>query len=221
MTQREVARSAILVDPHPLWIDAVEHVLESVPIDVVAKAPSLEEAQELIARLKPDLVIAEIAIGGDKADGLAWLRRTVEEFDVKVIVLTTCADTDFIDAALAAGVWAYALKTAHPDDLAIAVRQAFEHSVFLPRTRAAATAAPAPLLEAHDLTQRELEILALVAEGYSNAKLAKMLWVTEQTVKFHLSNVYRKLNVSNRTEASRWAQVHGLVGTASNSGHIA
>jgi DNA-binding CsgD family transcriptional regulator len=62
-----------------------------------------------------------------------------------------------------------------------------------------------------DLTRRELEILRLVAEGLSNAELAKMLWVTEQTVKFHLSNIYRKLNVSNRTEASRWAQLNGLL----------
>jgi DNA-binding CsgD family transcriptional regulator len=61
------------------------------------------------------------------------------------------------------------------------------------------------------LTRRESEILGLVAEGYSNAQLARMLWVTEQTVKFHLSNIYRKLHVANRTEASRWAQVHGLV----------
>jgi DNA-binding CsgD family transcriptional regulator len=61
------------------------------------------------------------------------------------------------------------------------------------------------------LTRRELEILKLVAEGDSNAQLAKMLWVTEQTVKFHLSNIYRKLGVSNRTEASRWAQLHGLL----------
>ena len=64
-----------------------------------------------------------------------------------------------------------------------------------------------------DLTRRELEILQLVAEGHSNTQLAKMLWVTEQTVKFHLSNVYRKLDVANRTEASRWAQLHGLLGS--------
>jgi DNA-binding CsgD family transcriptional regulator len=64
-----------------------------------------------------------------------------------------------------------------------------------------------------DLTRRELEILQLVAEGHSNTQLAKMLWVTEQTVKFHLSNVYRKLDVANRTEASRWAQLHGLLST--------
>ena len=61
------------------------------------------------------------------------------------------------------------------------------------------------------LTKREREILQLVAEGHSNSQLARMLWVTEQTVKFHLSNIYRKLDVANRTEASRWAQLHGLL----------
>ena len=208
-------RSAILVDPHPLWVDAVEHLLSSEPIEVVGRASSLEEAQAEIALLEPDVVVAEIAIGGHKADGLAWLRRTAEEFESTIIVLTACADPDYIDAALAAGAWAYVLKTAHPDDLAITVRQAFEHSIFLPRTGAARTQPRPEPLEPHDLTQRELEILSLVAEGHSNSQLAKMLWVTEQTVKFHLSNVYRKLEVSNRTEASRWAQVHGLLPTGS------
>ncbi len=68
--------------------------------------------------------------------------------------------------------------------------------------------------ELPELTRRELELLPLVAEGYSNAQLASMLWVTEQTVKFHLSNIYRKLDVSNRTEASRWAQLNGLLAPA-------
>ena len=81
-------------------------------------------------------------------------------------------------------------------------------------------ASPLPPVRAVDeeegdaLTRREREILALVAEGHSNRELARMLWVTEQTVKFHLSNIYRKLDVANRTEASRWAHRHGLVGTA-------
>jgi DNA-binding CsgD family transcriptional regulator len=63
-----------------------------------------------------------------------------------------------------------------------------------------------------------MEILRLTAEGYSNAQMAKMLWVTEQTVKFHLSNIYRKLDVSNRTEASRWAQLNGMLFSAASVG---
>lgn len=221
--QKNDHRTAILVDPHPLWIDAVEAVVAAVPVQVVAKGTSLEEAQAVIERMRPDVIVAEIAIGGDKADGLAWLQRTSDRFDARIIVLTTCSDREYVHAALAAGACAYVLKTAHPDDLKITIRQAFEPSVFLPaltsdRTPAVALTAPSDL---HDLTQRELEILALVGEGHSNAKLAKMLWVTEQTVKFHLSNIYRKLGVANRTEASRWAQLHGVLPAAPEAGQIA
>jgi DNA-binding NarL/FixJ family response regulator len=118
---------------------------------------------------------------------------------------------------LAAGASAYVVKTAHPDDVASAVRQAFEHSVFTPGSAPVPTAladeTPSRRERPGGLTRRELEILKLVAEGHSNAALAGMLWVTEQTVKFHLSNIYRKLDVTNRTEASRWAQVNGLLST--------
>ena len=103
------------------------------------------------------------------------------------------------------------LKTAQPEDLASAIRQAFD--LDLPRPRAQRQARRTAQLHegGADLTVRELEILQLVAEGQSNSEMARRLWVTEQTVKFHLSNIYRKLNVSNRTQASRWAQVHGLL----------
>jgi DNA-binding NarL/FixJ family response regulator len=213
-----------LVDPHPLWLEAVEYAIESA-VNIAAKASSLEEAQELIEQFQPDLVVAEIAIGGDKADGLAWLRETLERFQTKVIVLTTSADPAYIDAALACGASAYVLKTAHPDDLRATVRQAFHNSIYLPRTSSSRPAGTPQMLEErqepHDLTRRELEILYLVAEGHSNAKLAKMLWVTEQTVKFHLSNIYRKIDVSNRTEASRWAQLHGLLSSDSAPTRVA
>jgi DNA-binding NarL/FixJ family response regulator len=130
-------------------------------------------------------------------------------------VLSAHHDTGHIDAALAAGASAYVLKTAHPDDVASAVRQAFDHSVFMsgafPTAPARAATESARRGTPGGLTRRELEILKLVAEGHSNAALARMLWVTEQTVKFHLSNIYRKLDVSNRTEASRWAQLNGLL----------
>ena len=89
---------------------------------------------------------------------------------------------------------------------------ACRYSIFLAPSQVAPARAPAPRVDdPPGLTQREFEILRLVAEGHSNAELARMLWVTEQTVKFHLSNIYRKLDVSNRTEASRWAQLNGLL----------
>jgi DNA-binding NarL/FixJ family response regulator len=146
-------------------------------------------------------------------DGLALVRAARERLPgLKVIVLSMYEDSQHIDAAFAAGAAAYVLKTAHPDDLTSAVRQAFMHSIYLAGARPAPVSAPGPVEDdTPGLTRRELEILRLVAEGHSNAQLARMLWVTEQTVKFHLSNVYRKLDVANRTEASRWAQVNGLL----------
>jgi DNA-binding NarL/FixJ family response regulator len=129
-------------------------------------------------------------------------------------VLGESQDTSAIDAAFDAGAVAYVFKSAHPDDLASAIRQAFEVSIFLAPTRWVAPPSVASKTTADatpGLTKREFEILQLVSEGHSNGELAKMLWVTEQTVKFHLSNVYRKLNVANRTEASRWAQLNGML----------
>jgi DNA-binding NarL/FixJ family response regulator len=148
-------------------------------------------------------------------DGIELVRQARERApQLKAIVLSLYDDTKHVDAALAAGAVAYVIKTAHPDDLRSAIRQAFSHSIYLPG-RTAAPVAPAPEKkdELADLTRRELEILRLVAEGHSNSQLARMLWVTEQTVKFHLSNIYRKLDVSNRTEASRRAQLSGLLAT--------
>jgi DNA-binding NarL/FixJ family response regulator len=126
-------------------------------------------------------------------------------------VLSAHEDAQRIDAAFTAGASVYCGKRAAPDDLASAIRQAFEQSIYYAWTGTGPAAATGDQQDLVGLTRREREILTLVAEGHSNAQLAKMLWVTEQTVKFHLSNIYRKLDVSNRTEASRWAQLHGLL----------
>jgi DNA-binding NarL/FixJ family response regulator len=207
-------RTAVLLDQHPLWLDAVEQVLAQVSVNVVGKAMSVAAATSMLEELGPDLLVAETELAGDgPPDGATWFAEVRSRFpDVKVIVLSVSNDPAEISAALAAGAVAYVVKKAQPDDLAVAVRQAYEHSIFFPDMHRS----PEPLLAARnghtpDLTRRELEILKLVAEGFSNAQLARMLWVTEQTVKFHLSNIYRKLDVSNRTEASRWAQLHDLL----------
>ena len=208
-------RTAVLVDQHPLWLDTVAQVVARVNVEVVAKATSSTTALDLLAELEPDLLITGIKMSEDEIDGIGLLRQARERRpELRVIVLSMYEDSQHIDAAFAAGAAAYVLKTAHPDDLTSAIRQAFEHSIFLAGARPpAATQAPAPREDSPGLTRRELEILQLVAEGHSNAELARMLWVTEQTVKFHLSNIYRKLDVSNRTEASRWAQLRGLLVT--------
>jgi two-component system, NarL family, response regulator DevR len=132
-----------------------------------------------------------------------------------VLVLSESADSEDVVEALAAGAFAYIVKTARPEEFAAAIRQSFRQSIYF-SPALVDTPQPLPPADAEGapqtLTPRELEILRLVAEGHSNSQLGQMLWITEQTVKFHLSNVYRKLGVANRTEASRWAEKHGLLG---------
>ena len=210
----EARRTAVLLDRQPLWLEAVERVLERSEVRVAGKAPSPAAALALIETHQPDVFVTGIDLGPGQMDGIACIGEARERLpELRAIVLSSHTGTEYIDRALGAGAVAYVIKSAHPDDLASAIRQAFNHSVFFARARPAAppTEVTSPEHTPHNLTRREQEILGLVAEGYSNAKLAKELWVTEQTVKFHLSNVYRKLGVSNRTEAARWAQMNGLL----------
>jgi DNA-binding NarL/FixJ family response regulator len=207
-------RTAIVVDQHPLWLDTVEQVVSRVGIQVVTKTTRTTEALERLEETAPDLLITEIKAPDGEPDGIALVRQACERHsELKAIVLSMYDDPEHVDSAFAAGAVAYVLKTAHHDDLTSAIRQAFEHSIYLAAgmRRSSASARPAVPEDSPGLTRRELEILQLVAEGHSNAELARMLWVTEQTIKFHLSNIYRKLDVANRTEASRWAQLRGLL----------
>ena len=215
-------QTGVICDSHPMWLDAVEQVLRQIGIRVVGKTTSTSEALSLVEEHQPDLLVTEVNGGNGDLSGLTLIERSrAVAPSLRPLVLSMQHDTQIIDAALAAGALAYVLKTAHPDDLASAVRQTFSHSVYLPGRRGIAFLSEEGgnrIEDERGLTRRELEILRLVAEGHSNAHLARMLWVTEQTVKFHLSNIYRKLDVANRTEASRWAQMHGLLDGRSATG---
>ena len=214
-------RSAVLLDPYPLWHEAVSQVLRRIGVEVVEATASPKRALTVLEERPVDMLILEVSTADSALDGITFLRQAREKRPgLRAIVLSSHEDAEHIDAALAAGAAAYVVKTAHPDDLASAVRQVFAHSIYLPGGRATQPAVPAVSpapeperapQELSGLTRRELEILQLVSEGHSNAQLARMLWVTEQTVKFHLSNTYRKLGVANRTEASRYAHMHALV----------
>jgi DNA-binding NarL/FixJ family response regulator len=213
--------TAVVVDPHPLWIDAVKGVLTRLGFAVVGEAASVRGGLDLVREHRPSLLLVDPAAADSTAAGEGLLRDARNAAPgLRVIVVTDADDADSIESAFGAGAGAYVLKSAHPDDLAAAVRQVFSASMYLSRDFAAASRArSSSAAEVEDrsaaryLTKREREILQLVAEGHSNGQLARMLWVTEQTVKFHLSNIYRKLDVANRTEASRWAQLHGLLAT--------
>jgi DNA-binding NarL/FixJ family response regulator len=201
------------MDPHPVWLDAVEDIVRRMPMKIIAKTSSLAETSLWLADSWPDVVIGETTFRDGLETGRAWVRATSDEFPAtKIIVLSASSDQDHINAILASGAAAYVLKSTHADDFAAVIRQVFQRSVYLRRNGPVPLPRqPAPLLQAHALTRREVDVLRLASEGHSNARIARILWVTEQTVKFHLSNIYSKIHVSNRTEASRWAQLNGLL----------
>ena len=205
-------RTAVLADTHPMWLDVVEQLLAKVGITVVARTTAVTEAPRLVVDHQPDVLVTEL---GPTADRLAPIRDSVSVHQrLKTIVLSASENPDDISSAFAAGAAVYCVKTADQEDVASAIRQAFASSVYFASARrpnGESDARDRIAAERAGLTRRETEILGLLADGHSNAQLAKMLWVTEQTVKFHLSNIYRKLNVANRTEAARWAHRHGLL----------
>ena len=206
-------QSAVVHDPHLLWIVAVEKVLESVGVNVVGRSVEADGALALLDEQAAELLITELQGANGSMGGLELIQEARRRRpSLRVVVLAGSQDPADIDKAFEAGAVAYVMKTAQPGDIAAAIRQTFDRSLFLPTHRDGydrPTGRPAGDADKDvGLTRREREILALVSEGLSNQAVGKMLWVTEQTVKFHLSNIYRKLNVSNRTEASVWAHTH-------------
>jgi DNA-binding NarL/FixJ family response regulator len=163
-----------------------------------------------VSELRPDVVAIDDMQEGDRS--IARLRELSELVpDAKRVFLTLRMDDETLAQVFEAGADAVIAKTVHPVSLGTLLREISRDAVVhLPRRgvkeKGARTDCP--------LTDRELEILRLVAQGYTNGRIARELWVTEQTVKFHLSNTYRKLGVANRTEASRYAYVNDLMAAA-------
>jgi DNA-binding NarL/FixJ family response regulator len=199
----------IIADDHGLMVEGTKQALEKAGgFEVVGEATNGAQVLPLVRRLQPDLVLLDLRM--PQMDGLTCLTKIRKEFPkVKVAILSVSQDPEVIQTVLKRGANAYIVKTVDPDDLPAALRQAVEGTVFTtvgvseePGERAAKEAG---------LTDRELVIVRAVARGLSNEAIAKELWVAEQTVKFHLTNIYRKLGVSNRTEAARYAFERGLV----------
>jgi DNA-binding NarL/FixJ family response regulator len=173
-----------------------------------------------IVEADPDVVLVDDMEGSDHAVELVE-RIKAEQSDAAVIVLTTSMDSEWLDAVFDAGAAGAISKATHPAALATLLRETIDGHVVHVHKSAATGRSPRPTAVAgkqSTLTSRELEVLQLVAAGSTNGEIAQKLWVTEQTVKFHLSNVYRKLQVGNRTEASHYAHVNGLVGAAQPAG---
>ena len=197
----------VIADDHRLILDGIKRALEDAnDFEVVGEASSGSQVMPLVRSASPDLVLLDLRMPG--LDGLSALERIKREYpDVKVVILSASSDQSVVQSALSRGASAYIIKSVDPPDLPATLRQAMEGNVFHPVGRptdaqAAATAG---------LSLREVEILQAVARGLSNQAIGKELFVAEQTVKFHLTNIYRKLNATNRTEAVRLAYQNGVI----------
>jgi DNA-binding NarL/FixJ family response regulator len=199
----------LIADDHRLLVDGTKQALEKAGgFEVIGEASNGAQVLPLVRRLHPDLVLLDLRM--PQMDGLTCLAKIRKEFpNVKVAMLSVSQDPDLIQTALKRGASAYIVKTVDPDDLAAALRQAMDGNVFT--TVGVSEDAGERAARDAGLTERELVIVRAVARGLSNEAIAKELWVAEQTVKFHLTNIYRKLDVSNRTEAARYAFEQGLV----------
>jgi two-component system nitrate/nitrite response regulator NarL len=199
----------LIADDHPLVRSGVRRALEEEPdIEVVGEATNGAKVLPLIGQTGPDLVVLDLSM--PQLDGLACLDQIHKRYpNVKVVILSATGDPDRVQAALARGATAYVVKSVDVRDLASALRQAVEGTVF--HALGLQHDSEGQLAESSGLTKREVAILKAVARGLSNQAIGRELWVSEQTVKFHLRNVFRKLGVGSRTEAARYAFEHGLV----------
>ncbi len=205
-----MAIRTVIADDHQLVLRSLRAALEADDgFEVVGETDSGAHVPPLVSRLRPDLVLMDLHMPG--MDGLTCLdilRRRHPE--VKVVMVSASDDEANIQSALRRGAIGYILKSINPDELAIALRHAISGTAFYAVGGAETT-------EQHvsrtvGLTDRELTILKALTRGLSNKQISQENWVTEQTVKFHLSNIYRKLDVSNRAEAVRYARQNGIGG---------
>ncbi|UQA92519.1 response regulator [Streptomyces halobius] len=211
MTTPEAPIRLLLADDHPVVRAGLRAVLETEPdFDVVADVATAEQAVDLAARLEVDVVLMDLQFGGRMLGSQATAALTARDEAPRVLVLTTY-DTDAdILAAIEAGATGYLLKDAPPEELAAAVR-----------TAAAGKSALAPTVAlrlmdrmrapATSLSRRETEVLQLVADGLSNARISKRLFLSQATVKSHLVHIYSKLGVDSRTSAVAAATAQGLI----------
>ncbi len=213
----ETPTTVLLVDDHALVRAGVRAYLETQPdLEIVGEAADGHEAVRLVTDLVPDVVVMDLVMPG--MDGIeATHRIRTASPRTRVVVLTSFHEDASIFPAIRAGALSYLLKDVAPDEVAAAVRRAARgEAVVHPRVAArlmeSVRADPEHSLNPYvDLTEREQEVLRLIAEGMSNAEIAAALSIGEKTVKGHVSNVLGKFYLQDRTQAAVYAWREGFV----------
>jgi len=203
----------LVVDDHPMVQDGLRLFISlSAGLECVGQASSGEEAIVQCAQLQPDVILMDLVmpgIGGIEA--IKAIRQRTNT--VQIVALTSFAEPDLVQQALKAGAIGYVLKNVQATALADAIRAAADRRrVMAPEaTEALVQAMQRDDLPDAELTERELAVLGLVAEGLTNSEIAARLWIAESTARFHVSNILSKLGAHNRAEAVRLAIEHGLM----------
>jgi DNA-binding NarL/FixJ family response regulator len=208
-----VIRVAI-ADDHRVVRVGLEQLLDTFSdVDLVGSADGGEAAVELCIEQKPDVLLLDLAM--PDLDGIGVTKRLAEEAsDIKVVLFTSFGDREAIIAALDAGAVGYLLKDAEPEEIHSAIRAAARGETPLAPKAASAllsehrTRTPAAV----ELTARERDVLSLVIAGSSNKQIARRLGISEKTVKGHLTNIFQRIGVTDRTQAALWAERSGLFG---------
>ncbi len=195
-----------IADDHLLMLTGIKRALDDAEeIDLVGVTQRGDEVMDLVEKQRPDLMLLDGRMPG--MDGVDCLKLIREHHPhVKVVMLSASEDAAQVAEALAAGASAYIGKRINPNDLASALRQIVAGVVHY-----AGPAAAEVVDQPSDLTERELTMLEAISRGLSTKAISRELWVSEKTVKFHLTNIYRKLGVHNRTGAMRYAFENGLI----------
>ncbi|NQX63704.1 MULTISPECIES: response regulator transcription factor [Paenibacillus] len=205
----------LLVDDHEMVRIGLAAVLGTEDgIEVVGEASNGHDGIRLAQEYRPDVVLMDLVMEG--MDGIETTRKLLQLYpDCKVIVLTSFLDDEKMYPVIEAGAFSYLLKTSRASEIAQAIRAAAKGQSILESQVASKIMnrfrQPKPVAEPHeDLTDREMEVLRLIAKGKSNQELADDLFIGVKTVKFHVTNVLSKLGVEDRTQAAIYAFKHGL-----------
>ena len=181
-------------------------------LTLVGEAASGEEALRLCAEVKPDVILMDIMM--PEMDGITATRHVRAQFpNIQIVMLTSASDSDSVASAMQAGVASYLLKNISDTELANAIRAAFhgQRTLAPEALQALINVVTQPTQPQYRLSERELEVLTLMVEGLNNIEIAERLYISRSTVKYHISSVLSKLNVTNRGEAIALAVKHHLV----------
>jgi two-component system, NarL family, response regulator NreC len=203
----------VIADDHPLVRRGLRQLLENEPgLEVVAEADDVDSARRHTRGHKPDVVVLDLNMpGGSTLEALPSIRA--ESPNTQIVILTMENEPSYAREALSAGVLGYVLKDAADAELVEAVRRAAAGDTYLNPRLGAQLAAEPPPSPPDGLSERQVEVLRMIALGFTNAEIAESLFLSVRTVETHRAHIQQKLRLGSRSELVRYALEHGLIDT--------